>query len=431
MNGNGDLKSNQGWGTMVRTAKIGLCLAVAGTMVLTSGFVQPSFAQQDASDLNLSTWTKGQKRKDDDVRTPRSGKRKLPKHKCPKSRGRKFASTVVDPSMKKPPAGVYPTIMEAYKHTQVGGNVYIKPGLYRESLCIEYSVSLRGDTRARSEIKSDRDRVMIEPPANSKGRPQECAVINYPNIYVTLRGLDFRSATGNHSMPCISLRNGHLEMEDSTAQGTLNSAALEMSGGTSHIDRNRFNQSGVGIRIRGSRGEHHIKDNTITDNSIGVEIDGGNHTQLLTNNISYNMSHGLKVAKGALDAAENDLEYNGYAGITIVPERGIRLTENFIANNERYGIHIPFPTDTYMSKNIIGCNAEGGILYTNRIDNAGDMEIFEDNIFEFNPRSKTKKRRWFRRRNKEDVCADYSRDSAGENPAERSDDRDRNRFSRR
>lgn len=223
-------------------------------------------------------------------------------------------------------AADYRTITEAMQRAPEGATIYVRPGLYRESVQISKSVELIGE--------GSRDDIIIE---SVKG---SCLWMD--TDYAVVRGLSVRqqaNADGLYSP--IDIRRGRLTLEDcditseaGVCIGVYNAAANPV------IRRCQIHDSAQG-GVFFTEGAQGIMENCHIHGSAlsGVEIKGGARLTMRQSSI-YNNTVGLLAWSGGRATLENcEIHGNQYSGVEIRLNGYVSAQKCSINDNNEYAIY--------------------------------------------------------------------------------------------
>ncbi len=212
--------------------------------------------------------------------------------------------------------GDYATITEALEAVKAGTRILVRPGLYKESIVIDKTVSIIGD--------GDRNDIVIE----SFGKSAVLFEANTGRLVnLTLRQA---GSEGWHGGYGVDIAQGRLIMEDCDISSQSESCVIIRSFDDPRLRRCRIHdgkESGISFYGNGT-----LEDNDIFANALaGVNIASG-HTTLRRNRITKNDEVGVKVQylrpgmrSGGGIFEDNDLRDNAGGAWEIHPYCEVRL----------------------------------------------------------------------------------------------------------
>jgi len=203
----------------------------------------------------------------------------------------------------------YPTIQEAINAAISGDTIYVKAGIYKESIVINKSISLIGESRETTIIDG-----------NGNGW-----VVNIECSYVTFRNFTVRN-------------------------GTVGIWISETS--QNRIEDNVVRNCNKGILIVTSlwfQDNHLLRNNIISDNKYGIVLEGCRNVTILQNDIINNTERGIELTADPRQAIEfrgshnnlicsNDIVGNE-VGIYLLGENNKFYHNNFLNNSENVQVY--------------------------------------------------------------------------------------------
>jgi parallel beta-helix repeat protein len=217
------------------------------------------------------------------------------------------------------------TISAAISKLTDGDCIYIKPGIYKETLTLRHTIHLEG---------SDANRVIIEAPFNRM------------SLFVTdCNGLKISN---------LSLRQaGPMKSKTMFAALMLNKAKMAAQNCV-------FSDSGIGIHLaRDSKIE--IRNCRIEHNRSGIRISSnGSYAVITDSKISDNVQTGIGGYGDYIikNCEINNNEYGVYSG---KKSQKVELYGNIILRNSKYGICLDDVAHSVLTDNICAHNGEDGI----------------------------------------------------------------------
>jgi pectin methylesterase-like acyl-CoA thioesterase len=191
--------------------------------------------------------------------------------------------------------GDYSTISEAIQSAKPGTRIFVRPGLYNESLIIDKQLEIIGDGALEDIIIESED--------------SNCLLMQ--TDYALVRGLTF-SEIGRHYT--VNIPQGQLVIEDSDLTANSNYSVVAIGGSTANpiirrcqIHDGKWNGIWVSNNARGL-----VEDCEIFDNgSSGVGIGQGANLVIRQCQINWNEGNAIKVYnKGSVTVEECDLTEN-------------------------------------------------------------------------------------------------------------------------
>ncbi|MEG4320900.1 right-handed parallel beta-helix repeat-containing protein, partial [Microcoleus sp. Aus8_D3] len=192
--------------------------------------------------------------------------------------------------------GNYTTISEAVKNAAPGTRIYLRPGLYKESLILDKSVEIIGSTEAGSVTIESTDSNCIQMATNS----------------ALVRGLTMRT-TGKHY--AVDIRQGELIVEDSDITSANYSVVIICGPNANSVIRRCQIHDGIwnGIFIS-DNGKATVEDCNIYDNgTLGIGVGLGGKLIARRCRINGNEGEAIAVYRDSI-ATVDDCDLTGNAG---------------------------------------------------------------------------------------------------------------------
>ena len=208
----------------------------------------------------------------------------------------------------------YPTIQEAINAAISGDTIYVKAGIYKESIVINKSISLIGESRETTIIDG-----------NGSGW-----VVNIECSYITFRNFTVRNAI-------VGIEISETSLQD-------------------RIEDNVVRDCYEGIRIISSlwiQENHLLRNNIISDNKYGIVLWGCRNVTILQNNIINNTERGIELTGHPRQPAELKGSHNNLicrnniignkVGIYLLGENNKFYHNNFLNNSENVQVYyVPY-----------------------------------------------------------------------------------------
>ena len=223
----------------------------------------------------------------------------------------------------------YPTIQEAINHADEGDIIFVKAGLYIESVIVNKTVSIIGENR---------ETTIIEPDPETQFR------ITADNVEI--KSFKFRK----NWLYAVWVESSNCLIENNNITGSLGFGGIFLDGRMNNVTGNIVTNNHIvgtdecGVIIwTGCRNE--ISFNTITDNFSGVYIEENSNDNLVfSNNIEDNRDSGIIFVWYSSNNAiiNNNVSGNGWldevyiCGIGFqIGSQGNRIISNRILGNRR------------------------------------------------------------------------------------------------
>jgi|GEM_PF-2593774 len=248
----------------------------------------------------------------------------------------------------------YSSIQDAVDGANVGDTVYVKAGIYHETIELKSGITLRGAGRERTKIKFGGDACVIDATGVS-------------NVKVRNFTIEYTGSNG-HATLWIDHSSKDVTVSENVITGATY-AGIEIDGDSTDIliesNTVRDNtQSGIYIHDN-SKGT--VKNNEIYDNKYGIEISTGS-SPLVENNIIYkNAKHGILIhEKSPGKVIGNEIYDNEGDGINVEEESNPLISKNLIRGNENHGVGIETKATGEILENEILLNRYSGIKINGR-----------------------------------------------------------------
>lgn len=233
--------------------------------------------------------------------------------------------------------GPYKSISKAVKDIAEGGIIYVRGGLYNESIVIDKDVALVGEINQSIPVE-------VNAPMNAS-----CLrIVSKSNTsHVIIDNIQF-AAKFNSAEPCITVDQGYFTLRFSDVIGPGVRPAIVVQGGRVHIESSRISAGSEGIQIQQANrySATYLIDNKILHNKIGVDISSGTRGDVIVtgNEVFENLDSGIKASGlGAIKIFGNTIRGNEGSGIVLDKYHSTSVLRfNEIAQNSGDGIAAPF-----------------------------------------------------------------------------------------
>jgi parallel beta-helix repeat protein len=220
-------------------------------------------------------------------------------------------------------------IQDAIDHVDIGGSVYIKNGIYSETLILNKSVSLIGE---------DNDKTVISCIIEDNPRANSIISIDADNCYIE-----------NLNITCKYFSSGVF--------------GIYVNSDYNIITNNIINNYNYGIYLYTNTKNNIITRNKILNSKHGIDVYGSDENNITRNNVSLSSVYGLYV-----HGSNNNMLIGNYFSEN---KEAIRLTS---ANNNE--LH-----DNLIINNINGielcCNSKNNIIFRNKFINSQDAHAID------------------------------------------------------
>jgi parallel beta-helix repeat protein len=248
------------------------------------------------------------------------------------------------------------SIQSAIDTAQAGDTVFVKAGVYEESLNMKDGVNLIGEdaNKVVIQLKSELSKDLIE--INCKS----CKVKGFTFKHIGVDRAE-RRPVGVH------LINSSAEIADCNIGPTVGQGIVIMDGGNPYIHDCRIKLNGYsGICVLGSGTSPIIKNNIISNNqSAGIAFESGSGG-LVEGNISQNNQNGIfaKNKETKVELIKNICRGNSKNGIIIFTGAKADITGNICENNSNAGILVfEQGSSAILNENICRDNNQPGIWF--------------------------------------------------------------------
>ncbi|MEM1409515.1 MAG: right-handed parallel beta-helix repeat-containing protein, partial [Pseudomonadota bacterium] len=267
-----------------------------------------------------------------------------------KIKERQIVDVRIDPAWKGPRS-----ISQAIPLVEEAGEIVVHPGVYPpESVYLSKSVSIRGIRDSYGEA----------PTLVANG---SCVTVASDAVSARISDVAFKASR----QTCVSVTNGHLEIQNSSIEGRNAGYAAPSAnrvGHLAHFDENAaaYGRSAL-VSVQGGRVS--IVNTRLVGGETGVRIatdQTGNAFEhvSLRDNIIAQMSGAGVVMVGNVDAtlSSNSIINNGMGGVVYSASGHARLIGNIISNNAYNGLYIQGLREAVsVEGNQIHDNADDGI----------------------------------------------------------------------
>ncbi len=249
--------------------------------------------------------------------------------------------------------GNYTKIQDAIDNASDEDTVYVYSGTYYENIVINKTINLIGEIKHDTIIDSKR----------------HGHVIKIYSDYVNISGFTIQNSSSDGGLGIYGKGNFLIVH-----------------------DNNIKNHDGYGIEFESSS-DCIISENTLNNNDDGILLLKGRGHLIINNNITYNNDHGIMLSTDNTRSCiiiNNNISFNRRGGMWIFDSNTHIISNNYILNNERYGINL-YGTGNTIENNVISHNS-GGIdldgsknkIINNTISNNVDYGIIVNSVIESN-----------------------------------------------
>ncbi len=262
----------------------------------------------------------------------------------------------------------YPTIQQAINNALAGDTVYVKSGMYNESLTITKSLSLVGENK---------DSTLVVGSGNT------ACLIQHDNV--TVSGFTFRRPSTMRWHYDIHLLNvKYCNVFENNLESSFYGIWL-VDASFNNVFNNTVAGNWHGIRLTSSD-HNNISNNTVTNShDWGISTEGSNYNLMLGNYIASNGGAGVVLDSGMPNTnnliAQNTITNNTNNGIEItsIDSSNNKIIGNTItANGETFGaaILLAWHSNLVMNNFIVGNQvgirfdaSQNNTIYQNLIEN--------------------------------------------------------------
>lgn len=289
--------------------------------------------------------------------------------------GGKARTITVNPS-----SGSTRTIQNAINKSRAGDTIIVKPGVYRESLSIKHSLTIRSESGSNSsvEIIAPTDKPCV------RSKPSRTARVAISNV-------SLRTGSGYTNEACVDVSSGFFSLKNSKVKGTDDVPAVRLRGGVVQFQGNAVTGGRIGVLVEGSKAgsEFFILDNDINGNRNGIRIEGPASVNLAGNIVRNSKENGIVNRGGGGTMIGNDVHSNGQNGL-ILNEGNLNplIKANRIFENGLDAIYVPLAATGRIFGNQIYKNG-GQCVHLGQ----GKGPKVDDNICEGNSGDKSSRRR--------------------------------------
>ncbi|MEV8552521.1 right-handed parallel beta-helix repeat-containing protein [Streptomyces glaucescens] len=222
--------------------------------------------------------------------------------------------------------GDFTTVGEAIKAARPGDRIFVRPGLYEESLVVDKPLEIMGDGR-REDIEI---------------RAHDASALVFKASIGRVSNLTLRRVAGTGRSHGVTIFQGRLELEKCDISSDSLACVAIRDGADPRLRENKIHggrQSGVFVF---NNGLGTLEDNEIFGNQFsGVEIKTGSNPTLRRNQIFDNKVNGVYAYEGGLGRLENNgITGNGGVGVRIDEDSSTVLRHNNINRNHYEGVWI-------------------------------------------------------------------------------------------
>ncbi|MEM8770018.1 MAG: right-handed parallel beta-helix repeat-containing protein [Pseudomonadota bacterium] len=245
--------------------------------------------------------------------------------------------------------GSYKTISAALKDIAEGGVIYVKHGVYEESIELTKSVFIEGDRGPGRGVR-------IKAPMNT---PCLDFKPSQGTAHAVVSNVSFESRINSGAEACVNVHQGVFTLKESDVLGSGTRPAVKISGGMAMLEKNRISagSEGVSINQAHSLSQSFIIDNKILQNKVGVDISHDSEADVVVagNEIFDNLDSGVKSSGyGSAKLIGNKIRNNKGNGVILDKYAKLSLVRyNEIVQNAGDGVAIPFGVNGVIEDNDI------------------------------------------------------------------------------
>ena len=245
--------------------------------------------------------------------------------------------------------GAYKTISAALNDIAEGGVIYVKHGVYEESIKLTKSVFIEGD-------RGPGRGVHIKAPMNAPCldfKPSEVTA------HAVVSNVSFESKINSGADACVNINQGVFTLKESDVLGSGVRPAVKISGGMAMLEKNRISAGSEGVFVAQSHSlsQSFIIDNKILQNKVGVDISHDSEADVVVagNEIFDNLDSGVKSSGfGSAKLIGNKIRNNKGSGVILDKYAKLSLVRyNEIVQNAGDGVAIPFGVNGVIEDNDI------------------------------------------------------------------------------
>ena len=245
--------------------------------------------------------------------------------------------------------GQYKTISAALKDIAEGGVIYVKHGIYNESIELTKSVFIEGDRGPGRGVE-------VRAPMNAP-----CLNFNPKKVtaHAVISNVSLQSRINSSADACVNVHQGVFSLKESDVLGSGTRPAIKIAGGMAMLEKNRISAGSEGVSIEQSHSlsQSFIIDNKILQNKVGVDIASGSEADVVVagNEIFDNLDSGIKSSGyGSAKLIGNKIRNNKGSGVILDKYAKLSLVRyNEIVQNSGDGVAIPFGVNGVIEDNDI------------------------------------------------------------------------------
>jgi parallel beta-helix repeat protein len=208
----------------------------------------------------------------------------------------------------------YPTISTAIAVASSGDTVFVKNGIYRESITIDKSLSLIGEDRQNTIIIWQASIIhSYTPPPAIQVHANDVTISGF-TIKDSYGGISISSQINSYSsaiLNCKIIGNNFINSGGISANAGLSTFPHIAVTSNLIISQNNFSGSGISI----SQSTVTISENNIQDSSIGIIISGAENVTVVHNTIANNGDGLVLYSTGPYYISGNTITHNSRSGI--------------------------------------------------------------------------------------------------------------------
>lgn len=237
--------------------------------------------------------------------------------------------------------GDYSSISQALEASDPGDYIFVRHGLYQESVVIDKPLEIIGD--------GDRREIEL--------RSKENDTITFDTNYGKIANITLRQMSSGNNLACISINSGRFIIAECDISCQSDAAIVIKKDADPRLRNNIITDCiGIGVLVANG-GQGLLEENQLLRNSTAISIKNNSRPILQRNTISQNRSYGIAISGDC---------------------QGL-LEENIISNNAREGIVISYGSNPILRKNKVHDHLSDGIrISDNASGNLEENEIFRN-----------------------------------------------------
>jgi len=272
--------------------------------------------------------------------------------------------------------GEYKTISAALKDIADGGVIYVRHGVYNESIELTKSVFIEGDRGPGRGVE-------INAPMHAP-----CLSFNPKQVtaHAVVSNVSFVSKVNSSANACVDVQQGVFSLKESDVLGSGVRPAVKISGGMAMLEKNRISAGSEGILVAQAHtlSQSFIVDNKILQNKVGVDIAHNSEADVIVagNEIFDNLDSGVKSSgHGASKLIGNKIRNNKGSGVILDKYAKLSLVRyNEISQNAGDGVAIPFGVNGVIEDNDIVGNDGLSIFVRDGLEPKITNNVIKNNL---------------------------------------------------